>query len=65
MQLSQGEALWWDSVSSAQDRVQDQLLQLSEPRLEVSADKARRDSSLEVNDLLAEAPAATSLSNEG
>ena len=57
MQLSQGEGLWRDSVSSAQDRVQDQLLQLSEPRLEVSADKARRDSSLEVNDLLAEAPA--------
>ena len=56
MQLSQVEGLWWDSVSSAKDRVQDQLLQLSEPRLEVGADQVRRDSSLEVNDLLAEAP---------
>ena len=36
---------------------QDQLLlQLSEPRLEVGADKIRRDSPLQVNDLLAEAP---------
>ena len=55
--LSQGKGLWWDSVRSAQNRVQDQLLQLSEPKLEVSVDKVRRDGSLQVNDLLAETPA--------
>ena len=57
MQLSQGAGLLGNSVSSAQDRVQDQLLQLCEPRLELGADKVRRDSPLQVNDLLAEAPA--------